>query len=103
MFCFLGMTAHVAAACCFMGAVLHGTTAINRTAWSVVDGGDLTVWPLVGLCLLAKNLVGGDVFACGFVVSGSLTVASVAAGGVFVSVTCVATGAGLEADCLSKK
>jgi len=58
---------------------------------------------LVGFGLPAKNTANGDSFACSFVVSSSLAITRVAAGGAFVSIVRVAAGASLGAVDLPKK
>ena len=79
-FCFLGATAHVAAAFCFVGATACVAAAFSGTALNVVDVGNMTAWPLVGLGLLSKYTTDGEACACGLVVSSSLAIARMAAG-----------------------
>ena len=102
-FCFLGATAHVAAAFCFVGATTLVPAAFAGTAQVVAGVGDSMARPLIGLGWLTKYTADGDAFACGLVVSGSLAIIRVAAGGGFVSIVHVAAGAGLRGRRLAEE
>ena len=54
VFCFLGVTALVVAALCFVYVMTHVTAAFTGTVQVVSGVGNSTFWPVVGLGLLVK-------------------------------------------------